>query len=303
MVVDTVGTFFVLPFLTTLLITTVIWKEMREGHLTRLPLAPGSFAERLPDTRLRRATRIGLLCLLALGPIGAVVLLLLDYGGISIGEFVIYKAIVGIALGMLVTPLIAMVAFGDDPPPEAGRSAMPSSRSSDHGGADQRRSACPPGPGRPASHRPGRHPAVQGRQGGGEEGHGEARTPARRAAGTAVRRGAQGRYTQRAARAAGPRHVRQGRHGAPRGGSDGSAGGAHHLVRPADSRGAPPRLPVADPAPPPRARHRRGLRPLPLRGRRHGSGPRSSPRAPRGRAGTPRSTASRNSSSPATRAS
>ena len=49
------------------------------------------------------------------------------------------------------------------------------------------------------------------------------------------------------------------------------AGGAHHLVRPADSRGAPPRLPVADPAAPPRARHRRGLRPLPLRGRRNGS--------------------------------
>ena len=44
-VVDTVGTFFVLPFLTTLAITTVIWKEMREGHLTRLPLAPGSFAD------------------------------------------------------------------------------------------------------------------------------------------------------------------------------------------------------------------------------------------------------------------
>ena len=57
-VVDTVGTFFVLPFLTTLLITTVIWKEMREGHLTRLPLPPGSVGERLPDTRLRRATRI-----------------------------------------------------------------------------------------------------------------------------------------------------------------------------------------------------------------------------------------------------
>ena len=117
-VVDTVGTFFVLPFLTTLAITTVIWKEMREGHLTRLPLPPGSFAERLPDTRLRRATRIGLLCLLTLGPIGVVVLLLLDYGGISISEFVIYKAIVGVVLGALVTPPIAMVAFGDDPPPE-----------------------------------------------------------------------------------------------------------------------------------------------------------------------------------------
>jgi hypothetical protein len=122
-VVDTVGTFFVLPFLTTLLITTVIWKEMREGHLTRLRLAPGSFAERLPDTRLRRATWIGLLCLLALGPIGAVVLLLLDYGGISISEFVIYKAIVGVALGVLVTPLIAMVGFGDELPPEPAESA------------------------------------------------------------------------------------------------------------------------------------------------------------------------------------
>jgi hypothetical protein len=116
-VADTVATFFVLPVLTTLLITTVIWKEMREGHLTRLLHAPGSFADRLPDTRLRRATWIGLLCLVALGPIGAVVLVLLDYGGISIGEFVIYKAIVGIVLGALVTPLIAMAGFGDDLPP------------------------------------------------------------------------------------------------------------------------------------------------------------------------------------------
>jgi hypothetical protein len=116
-VVDTVGTFFVLPFLTTLAITTVIWKELREGHLTRVPLPPGSFAARLPDTRLRRAVWIGLLCLLVLGPLGAIVLLLLDYGGISIGEFVIYKAIVGIVLGAIVTPPIAMVAFGDEPPP------------------------------------------------------------------------------------------------------------------------------------------------------------------------------------------
>ena len=117
-VVDTVGTFFVLPFLTTLAITTVVWKEMREGHLSRVPLPPGSLADRLPDTRLRRAVWIGLLCLLVFGPLGAVVLLLLDYGGISIGEFVIYKAIVGVLLGALVTPPIAMVAFADEPPPE-----------------------------------------------------------------------------------------------------------------------------------------------------------------------------------------
>src|SRR5688572_26580413 len=115
--VDSVATCFVLPFLTTLLITTVIWKELREGHLTRLPRAPGSFAERLPKTRLRRAGRIGLLCLLALGPIVAAGVLLFDYGDIPVGEFVLYKAIFGVVLGAAVTPWIAMVAFGDEPPP------------------------------------------------------------------------------------------------------------------------------------------------------------------------------------------
>jgi hypothetical protein len=116
-IVDTVGTCFVLPFLTTLAITTVIWKEMRDGHLTRLPLAQGSLAERLPPTRLRRATVVGLLCLLLLGPISLALLLLFDYGDISTGEFVLFKAIFGIVLGALVTPFIAMVAFGDEPPP------------------------------------------------------------------------------------------------------------------------------------------------------------------------------------------
>jgi hypothetical protein len=116
-IVDTVGTCFVLPFLTTLAITTVIWKEMRDGHLTRLPLPPGSLAERLPDTRLRRAALIGLLCLLTFGPLSLALLLLFDYGDISIGEFVLFKAIFGIVLGALVTPFIAMVAFGDEPPP------------------------------------------------------------------------------------------------------------------------------------------------------------------------------------------
>jgi hypothetical protein len=117
-IVDTVGTFFVLTFLTTLAVTTAVWKEMRAGHLTRVPLTPGSFAERLPDTRLRRATKLGLLCMLVLGPPAVLILVLLDYGDLSIEEFVTYKAIFGVLLGALVTPPIAMVAFGDDPPPE-----------------------------------------------------------------------------------------------------------------------------------------------------------------------------------------
>jgi hypothetical protein len=123
--VDTVATCFVLPFLTTLAITTVIWKELREGHLTRLPRVPGSFADRLPKTRLRRATRIGLICLVIFGPLCAAGVLLFDYGDIGIGEFVLFKAIFGIVLGAAVTPWIAMVAFGDEPPPQEGMPDAP----------------------------------------------------------------------------------------------------------------------------------------------------------------------------------
>jgi hypothetical protein len=121
-IVDTVATCFVLPFLTTLAITTVIWKERREGHLTRVPLPSGSFAERLPDTRLRRASVVGLLCLLVFGPLCVAALLLFDYGDISTGEFVLFKAIFGLVLGVVVTPFIAMVAFADEPPPAQPRS-------------------------------------------------------------------------------------------------------------------------------------------------------------------------------------
>ena len=116
--IDTVGTCFVLPFLTTLAITTVVWKEMRDGHLARIPRVAGSFAERLPRTRLRRATWIGVICLVLFGPIAAAGVLLFDYGDISVGEFVLFKAIFGIALGMIVTAPIARIAFGDEPPPE-----------------------------------------------------------------------------------------------------------------------------------------------------------------------------------------
>ena len=113
---DSVATCFVLPFLTTLLITTVVWKELREGHLTRIPPVPGSLADRLPKTRLRRAGWIGLLCLALFGPFAAAGVLLFDYGDIGIGEFVIYKTIFGVVLGALVTPPIARAAFGDEPP-------------------------------------------------------------------------------------------------------------------------------------------------------------------------------------------
>jgi hypothetical protein len=121
-IVDTVATCFILPFLTTLVITTVIWGEMRKGHLSRVPRPPSALFDRLRHTRLRRATLIGLLCLFVFGPISALGILLFDYADISVGAFVLYKTIFGIVLGAVVTPPIAMLAFGDDPPPEPDKS-------------------------------------------------------------------------------------------------------------------------------------------------------------------------------------
>jgi hypothetical protein len=115
--VDTVATCFILPFLTTLVITTVIWSEMRKGHLTRIPRRQTSM-DRMPATRLRRATWVGLICFFIFGPISAIGVLLFDLGDISIGAFVLYKTIFGIALGAIVTPVIALLAFGDEPAPE-----------------------------------------------------------------------------------------------------------------------------------------------------------------------------------------
>jgi hypothetical protein len=117
--VDTIGTFFVLPFLTTLIITSVIWHELRNGTLTRLAHPSPALAERLPATRLRRALLIGLVVMLVLGPPAAVILAVIDFDGLSQGDFVLYKAILGIVLGAVVTPPIARFAMADSVPAEA----------------------------------------------------------------------------------------------------------------------------------------------------------------------------------------
>ena len=47
-----------------------------------------------------------MICLVAFGPFAAAGVLLFDYGDISVGEFVLFKAIFGIVLGAAVTPWI-----------------------------------------------------------------------------------------------------------------------------------------------------------------------------------------------------
>jgi aminoglycoside phosphotransferase (APT) family kinase protein len=116
-IADTVGTFFVLPVVTCLLVTTAVWRELADGRL--LPLGPGEdrvpFLRLLPGARIPRALALGVLCVAALGPIAVAVLVLTGFGPLSVAGFVAYKAALGVALGAVVTPAIAVCAMADRP--------------------------------------------------------------------------------------------------------------------------------------------------------------------------------------------
>jgi hypothetical protein len=117
--VDTIGTFFILPFLTTLIITTVVWHEVREGRLAPLSRRTAGLLSRLPRTRVRRGAYFGAICTLVMAPPAVLVLVVRDPGDVSVGDFVLFKAIFGIVLGAIVTPPIALAAMTDEPPPKS----------------------------------------------------------------------------------------------------------------------------------------------------------------------------------------
>jgi hypothetical protein len=113
-ITDTVGTFFLLPLTTCLICTTAVRLEVRRGRLSPLRLSQlGSIVARLPEGRFRRGAVLGAACSFALSPIAVGVLLAADFGDVSRAEFVAYKAALGVALGAIVTPIIALRAMAD----------------------------------------------------------------------------------------------------------------------------------------------------------------------------------------------
>lgn len=114
---DTAGTFFVLPFLTTIFTTLAIRRELRIGSFS--PIAPvddpAPLMSLLPERLLRRALAFGGLCLLAFGPPSLLALALAGPAPMSHGAFIAYKVVLGVALGLLVTPLIAVRAMAEAP--------------------------------------------------------------------------------------------------------------------------------------------------------------------------------------------
>src|SRR5436190_13812993 len=66
-IMDTVGTFFFLPFMTTLFLTTFIGFDLRSGRLP--PLNTITVPERFRGGRARRGARLGVLCMALLSPL------------------------------------------------------------------------------------------------------------------------------------------------------------------------------------------------------------------------------------------
>jgi hypothetical protein len=119
-IADTVGTFFILPLLTCLIFTAVARRELRHGRVKPLgwEWSPRSVLRRLPRTTWRRGVALGALCTVALGPPAVALIIALDVGDLSTGEFVTYKAVFGVLLGIVVTPIVALWALSEAQPLE-----------------------------------------------------------------------------------------------------------------------------------------------------------------------------------------
>lgn len=110
-VTDTLGTFFFLPFMTCAFCTTAVWAEMRAGRLA--PLDAISVPRRLRHGRLRRGAVLGVATVAVLSPIAVVVLAVGHFGTVDSTQFVLYKMILAVLLGAVVTPAIALLAMAE----------------------------------------------------------------------------------------------------------------------------------------------------------------------------------------------
>ena len=117
LVVDTLGTFVILPITTSLLCSAGVRGYQRRGLLDPIRSAgssPMRWIERLPSGDLRAGLVLAAWSVGLFAPGTCAVLVGLASGGVSRGSFVIYKALLGVALGAVVTPVVAVRAMAQD---------------------------------------------------------------------------------------------------------------------------------------------------------------------------------------------
>lgn len=123
--VDTLGTFFVLPFLTMIFTTLAIRREMRLGAFTPVARADdrAPLMRKLPQRLGRRALAFACLMTLTFGLLTLVFVLAFAPETMSTSAFITYKIVLGALLGALVTPVVALGAMADQRPTLQGSGA------------------------------------------------------------------------------------------------------------------------------------------------------------------------------------
>jgi hypothetical protein len=114
-VTDTLGTLFLLPLITCVLCTSVVWRDRRAGRLDRIRGLPRRrpVLALLPKQRILRGVAFGALCLAVFAIPVTLLLVATGLGDLSRGEFIAYKTAFAVGGGARVTPAIALRAMAD----------------------------------------------------------------------------------------------------------------------------------------------------------------------------------------------
>jgi hypothetical protein len=106
---DTVGTAFLLPFCTGLIVTRMARGHVRAGRIEMLDGA-GALA-RLPAGTVARSLALGIACAATVAPVILLALIGLGIDTMGLGRFVVLKAAFAAALAAVVTPVLAAAAL------------------------------------------------------------------------------------------------------------------------------------------------------------------------------------------------
>jgi len=109
---DTLGTCFVLPLMTTVVVSALTRRGLRSGRLQPLESAVAGlpFASR----PLARGVALGGLCVALVGPLAIAGFFVSNVAELPLQSFVVFKAGFAALLGLPLTPLVAWAALADD---------------------------------------------------------------------------------------------------------------------------------------------------------------------------------------------
>jgi len=112
---DVLGTLFILPFLVALIANRLAKHGAQSKGLEpfRFGIEVPAWVRRLPSGRYARAALLGLVALVVLGPVLIGLLKALGVEAMSLGAFVVFKAVLAGALAGVVTPVSALYALGE----------------------------------------------------------------------------------------------------------------------------------------------------------------------------------------------